>query len=93
MPERGWYFDLPLYKKFNEKKQGTPSTPPPLPQIFGLNVVLRIVEKMGGKEAWLDMYRKRSEMIREGVKEMGLGILAEPGYESPTITAVVVPEE
>ncbi|BAD85737.1 probable serine--glyoxylate aminotransferase, class V [Thermococcus kodakarensis KOD1] len=91
MPERGWYFDLPLYKKFNEKKKGTPSTPP-LPQIFGLNVVLRIVEKMGGKEAWLDMYRKRSEMIREGVKEMGLGILAEPGYESPTITAVVVPE-
>lgn len=91
MPERGWYFDLPLYKKFNEKKKGTPSTPP-LPQIFGLNVVLRIVEKMGGKEAWLDMYRERSEMIRKGVKEMGLGVLAEPGYESPTITAVVVPE-
>ncbi len=91
MPERGWYFDLLLYKKFNEKKKGTPSTPP-LPQIFGLNVALRIVEKMGGKKAWLDMYRKRSEMIREGVKEMGLEILAEPGYESPTITAVVVPE-
>ena len=31
-------------------------------------------------------------MIRNGVREMGLGILAEPGYESPTITAVVVPE-
>ncbi|WP_010479097.1 pyridoxal-phosphate-dependent aminotransferase family protein [Thermococcus zilligii] len=90
MPERGWYFDLPLYKKFNEKEKGTPSTPP-LPQILGLNVVLRIVEKMGGKKEWLDMYRKRSEMIRNGVKEMGLGILAEPGYESPTITAVVVP--
>ena len=91
MPERGWYFDLPLYKEFNEKKKGTPSTPP-LPQILGLNVVLRIIEKMGGKKEWLGMYRKRSEMIREGVKEMGLGILAEPGYESPTITAVVVPE-
>jgi len=91
MPERGWYFDLPLYKRFNEKKKGTPSTPP-LPQIMGLNVVLRIIEKMGGKKAWLDMYRKRSETIRVGVKEMGLGILAEPGYESPTITAVVVPE-
>ncbi|WP_297460134.1 alanine--glyoxylate aminotransferase family protein [Thermococcus sp.] len=91
MPERGWYFDLPLYRKFNEKKKGTPSTPP-LPQIMGLNVVLRIIEKMGGKKKWLDMYRKRSETIRNGVKEMGLGILAEPGYESPTITAVVVPE-
>jgi len=91
MPERGWYFDLPLYKKFNEKKKGTPSTPP-LPQIFGLNVVLRIVEKMGGKKAWLEMYRKRNETIRNGVIDMGLSVLAEPGYESPTITAVVVPE-
>ncbi|WP_461863164.1 pyridoxal-phosphate-dependent aminotransferase family protein [Thermococcus sp.] len=91
MPERGWYFDLPLYRKFNEKKKGTPSTPP-MPQIFGLNVVLRIVERMGGKYEWLEMYKKRSEMIRKGVKEIGLSILAEPGYESPTITAVVVPE-
>lgn len=24
MPERGWYFDLPLYKKFNEKKKERP---------------------------------------------------------------------
>ncbi len=91
MPERGWYFDLPLYRKFNEKKKGTPSTPP-MPQIFGLNVVLRIVERMGGKYEWLEMYKKRSEMIRQGVKDIGLSILAEPGYESPTITAVVVPE-
>ena len=91
MPERGWYFDLPLYRKFNEKKKGTPSTPP-MPQIFGLNVVLRIVERMGGKYEWLEMYKKRSEMIRKGVKDIGLSILAEPGYESPTITAVVVPE-
>jgi len=91
MPERGWYFDLPLYKKFNEKKKGTPSTPP-MPQLFGLNVILRVVEKMGGKDKWLDMYRKRSEMIREGVRDMGLEFLAEPSYESPTITAVVVPE-
>lgn len=31
-------------------------------------------------------------MIRNGVKEMGLDILAEKGYESPTITAVLTPE-
>lgn len=91
MPERGWYFDLPRYKKFNATKKGVPSTPP-LPQVLGLNVVLRIVEKMGGKKEWLGMYRKRSEMIREGVREIGLGVLAEPGYESPTITTVLAPE-
>ncbi|AEH24843.1 alanine--glyoxylate aminotransferase family protein [Pyrococcus yayanosii] len=91
MEERGWYFDIPKYVKYQNEKQGTPSTPP-MPQIFGLNVVLRIVEKMGGKEEWLKMYQKRAEMIREGVREIGLSILAEPGYESPTITAVVTPE-
>ena len=31
-------------------------------------------------------------MIREGVKEIGLNIFAEPGYESPTITAVLTPK-
>jgi aspartate aminotransferase-like enzyme len=47
---------------------------------------------MGGKEKWLNMYETRSEMIQNSVKEMGLGILAEKGYESPTITAVLTPD-
>lgn len=89
--EKGWYFDVPKYIKYQYKKQGTPSTPP-MPQVFGLNVVLRIIEKMGGKEEWLKMYQKRAEIIRNGVREIGLEILAEPGYESPTITAVLTPE-
>lgn len=91
MENRGWYFDLPLYKKFNKEKDGTPSTPP-MPQIFGLNVVLRIIERMGGKEKWLEMYQKRSKMIHESLQEMGLHALAEPGHESPTITAVLTPK-
>ena len=91
MEERGWYFDILRYIKVQNEKQGPPSTPA-MPQEFGLNVVLRIIERMGGKYKWLDMYRKRSEMIREGVKEIGLNILAEPGYESPTITAVLTPK-
>lgn len=91
MEEKGWYFDIPRYIKVQNEKQGPPSTPA-MPQEFGLNVVLRIIERMGGKYEWLGMYRKRSEMIRSGVREMGLDILAEPGYESPTITAVLTPE-
>lgn len=89
--EKGWYFDVLKYVKYQKEKEGTPSTPP-MPQIFGLNVVLRILEQMGGKEKWFDMYKQRSEMIRNGVKEMGLGTLAEKGYESPTITAVLTPD-
>jgi len=91
MKEKGWYFDVSKYVKYQDKKQGTPSTPP-MPQIFGLNVILRVIEKMGGKKEWLKMYRKRSEMIRDGVRKIGLDFLAEKGYESPTITAVLTPE-
>lgn len=88
--EKGWYFDVLKYVKYQNEKQGTPSTPP-IPQICGLNVVLRIIEQMGGKEKWFTMYNQRSEMIRQGVTKMGLGTLAEKGYESPTITPVLTP--
>ncbi len=88
--EKGWYFDVSKYVKYQEKKKGTPSTPP-MPQVFGLNVILRVIEEMGGKKEWLDMYKKRSAMIRDGVNRIGLDVLAEDGYESPTISAVCVP--
>ena len=89
--EKGWYFDVLKYVKYQNEKQGIPSTPP-IPQVLGLNVILRVIEQMGGKEKWLNVYKQRSEMIRNGVKEMGLSTLAEKGYESPTIAAVVTPE-
>ena len=90
IPNRGWYFDLLLYKKYQEKEWSTPSTPP-IPQIIGLNVILRIIERMGGKYEWLKMYQERAEMVRKGVMEIGLELLARPGYYSPTITVIKCP--
>ncbi len=90
IPNRGWYFDLLKYKKYLEKQWSTPSTPP-IPQIIALNVVLRTIEAMGGKKAWLDMYARRAERIRKGVLDLGLELFATPGYYSPTITVVKTP--
>ncbi|MET1159886.1 MAG: alanine--glyoxylate aminotransferase family protein [Thermoprotei archaeon] len=90
IPERGYYFDLLLIRKYLEKEWSTPTTPP-IPQIIGLNVILRIIERMGGKEEWLRMYEKRAERIRRGVIEIGLELFAKPGYYSPTITVVKTP--
>lgn len=90
IPDRGYYFDLILLRRFLEKEWATPTTPP-IPQIIGLNVILRIVEKMGGKYAWLKMYSDRAEKIRSKVSELGLELFAEPGYFSPTITVVKCP--
>ncbi len=90
IPERGLYFDLLEIREVLLEQWSTPTTPP-IPQVAGLNAVLRIVEKMGGKEAWLRMYAERAEKIRKGVLELGLQLFAEPGYYSPTITVVYNP--
>jgi aspartate aminotransferase-like enzyme len=90
IPDRGLYFDLLEIREVLLEQWSTPTTPP-IPQVAGLNAVLRIVEKMGGKEAWLRMYAERAEKIRRGVLELGLQLFAEPGYYSPTITVVYNP--
>jgi aspartate aminotransferase-like enzyme len=40
MKEKGWYFDVLKYVKYQNEKQGIPSTPP-MPQVFGSNLILR----------------------------------------------------
>ena len=91
IPQRGWYFDVLRYIKYQEEQWSTPSTPP-IPQIIGLDIMLRIIEEMGGKQKWLKMYEKRAEKVRNGVKKLGLSILAKEGFESPTITCVKTPQ-
>ncbi|MEM1878661.1 MAG: alanine--glyoxylate aminotransferase family protein [Desulfurococcaceae archaeon] len=90
IPDKGLYFDLLEIREFLQREWSTPTTPP-IPQIAALNVVLRIIERMGGKEAWLRMYEERAEKIRKGVLDLGLQLFAEPGYYSPTITVVYNP--
>ncbi|AFK50526.1 aminotransferase, class V [Thermogladius calderae 1633] len=90
IPERGLYFDLLEIREFLEKQWSTPTTPP-ISIIIGLDVMLRIIDRMGGKDAWLKMYAERAETIRRRVLEFGLELFAEPGYYSPTITVVYNP--
>lgn len=90
IPDRGYYFDLILLRKYLEREWATPTTPS-IPQIIGLNVILRIIEKMGGKNVWLKMYSDRAEKIRRKTLELGLELFAEPGYYSPTITVIKCP--
>jgi aspartate aminotransferase-like enzyme len=84
---KGWYFDFNLFQKFHEQEYSTPMTPA-IPQIFALRKILQMVDEMGGKEAHFGLYQQRSEMIRDGVKELGFTLFPEEGYESPTVTCV-----
>ena len=90
MDGKGWYFDLAKYKDYNDRKSGTPSTPP-IPQVLALNKRLELIEEKG-KEEHFEMYQERNKRIREGVKDLGLSLFPEEGYRSPTVTCVNAPE-
>jgi aspartate aminotransferase-like enzyme len=101
MSERGWkanesarmprfYLDLAKARDFLQKGQ-TPFTPA-VSIFFGLDVALeRMVEE--GPESIHTRHAKIGEMVREGVKALGLELLAEDEkYASNTVTAVKCPE-
>jgi aspartate aminotransferase-like enzyme len=88
--DKGWYFDFKLYESFQQREWSTHMTPP-IPQIAALRKELELIEHQGGKPKRLELYRKRSERIREGVEKLGLSLFPKPGYESPTVTCVNAP--
>jgi len=88
---KGWYFDFKLWEKFNHKKKGTPMTST-IPQIAGMNAVLKLIESKGGKQWYFDLFAQRNRKIREGIQKLGLTTFPKVGYESPSISCVNAPE-
>jgi aspartate aminotransferase-like enzyme len=87
---KGWYFDFKVWEK-HQKKQGTPMTSV-IPQIAGLNTILKMIESKGGKRWFFDLYAERNRRIREGVQKLGLTMFPKSGYESPTVNCINAPE-
>jgi aspartate aminotransferase-like enzyme len=86
---KGWYFDFINWKKYQEK-QGTPMTSV-IPQISGLNTILKIIEDKGGNKWFFDLYYERNLRIRNGLDKLGLTLFPKIGYESPTVNCVNAP--
>lgn len=87
---KGWYFDLELYEKYDENKSGTHMTPP-VPQILALDKRLEMIEEIG-KEQHFEIYLERKRRIKKGVENLDLSLFPEEGYESPTVSCVNAPE-
>jgi aspartate aminotransferase-like enzyme len=88
---KGWYFDFKVWQKYQQKK-GTPMTSV-IPQIAGLNSILKMIEEKGGKQWFFDLYAERNRRIREGVQKLGLTMFPKSGYESPTVNCVNAPAD
>lgn len=86
---KGWYFDFKVWQTY-QQKMGTPMTSV-IPQIAGINAILRMIEAKGGKQWFFDLYAKRNRRIREGIQKLGLTMFPKSGYESPTVNCVNAP--
>jgi aspartate aminotransferase-like enzyme len=91
MRNKGWYFDLKNWQKYNDQGRGTPMTSA-IPQVAGLNTALKMIREKGGKLWYFDLYKRRNRVIREGIMEFGLCTYPMNGYESPTVSCVNAPE-
>jgi aspartate aminotransferase-like enzyme len=87
---KGWYFDFKLWDKY-QKKNGTPMTSA-IPQIVGLNRILKIIDGKGGKDWFFNLYSERNHRISEGIRKLGLTMFPKSGYESPTVNCVNAPK-
>lgn len=84
-----WYWDYKAVKdKMNEFQM--PYTPP-TGLLFGLRESLAILQEEGIENVWA-RHRQLGEIIRKGIRAMGLETFAEQGYESDTITSIRMPE-
>lgn len=82
---RGYAFDL-LALEENLQKNYTPSTPP-MSLLFAANRQLSDILAEGLEDRWARHLSLR-ERTTGWAEHRGLGLLAAPGYRSPTVTAV-----
>ncbi len=85
VPYRGYYFDF-LEIADSLKKNNTPSTPP-VSLMFAADRQLDDILAEGLENRWLRHLQMR-DLTNEWAHSRGLGVYAEPGYQSPTVTAV-----
>lgn len=87
--DRGIYFDLLEFER-NIRNNQTPNTPA-VSLLYALRAQLDRME-VEGLDRRLERHRLMAERTWAWCDEMGLDILASPGFRSPTVTAVRCPE-
>jgi len=83
---RGYYFDfLEIVKK--NKNHETPNTPP-IPQIRALAAQLEYINNIEGLENRFARHEQLGKRTRMWVRDMGLEMFSEEGYESNTVSTI-----
>jgi len=83
---------LSLKDQINSNKDGYTPYTPSTPILYGLRKSLELLLAEGMENVYARHYRL-AEGVRRAVAAWGLKICAYPGFESNTVTAIVVPED
>lgn len=85
-----WYLDLTMVEAYWGKERTYHHTAP-ISMNFAIREALRIVHEEG-LEARFERHRANSELLWEGLQELGLTLIVPADYRLPTLTTVQVPE-
>jgi aspartate aminotransferase-like enzyme len=83
------YWDFTAARKANDL--GQPPYTPAVSLFYALQAALRLMREEGREAIWA-RHAALAERTRAGVQRLGLDLLADPAYYSPSVTAVRVPE-
>lgn len=86
-PHRGYTHDLLSALEYQDSK-GMTTTTPAIPVLQALRVQLQDIAAAGGFAARFEKHRTMQQMVLDWAGAWGFGVLAEPGFRSPTVTAV-----
>ncbi len=83
---------LDLKDQMNTNKDGYTPYTPALPILYGLRKSLDLLLEEGLENVYARHHRL-AEGVRKAVAAWGLTICAQPGFESDTVTAIIVPAD
>ena len=84
-----YYFDWLLARRAAE--EGSTPWTPAVNLFFGLQAALRLM-RAEGLEPLFSRHEQLAKYTREGLADLGLRLLADPRYASPTVSTAYVPE-
>jgi aspartate aminotransferase-like enzyme len=87
MPRFYWDFQ----KMREAHKEGSSPYTPAVSVFFGLSAALELME-IEGAEARFARHARAGDLVRQGILDIGLGLFADPPYNSNTVTAITLPE-
>jgi aspartate aminotransferase-like enzyme len=85
---QGYYMNLKRHKKRYDEDGQTPNTPA-ISLFWALQEAFNVLDRQGGLPACVKRHGDAAAHVRKRLTEMGFRMVAEPGFESNTVTGFV----